>query len=156
MGRVQGAEAGESFWMSRPEFTSWSCQRAGLLCKSYQNNPSFVLLIYSMEMFMPTSQICQKDYIGSSWRVTTGASFSSPANYSSWRFLEEAVARGSPLRSHLGFPSGSAVKNRPVIQGMRVAGVWSLCLEDTLRRKWQPTPIILPRKSCGQRSLVGL
>ena len=55
--------------------------------------------------------------------VTMGASFSSPANYSSWRFLEEAVARGSPLPSHLGFPSGSAVKNRPVIQGMQVAGV---------------------------------
>ena len=24
------------------------------------------------------------------------------------------------------------------------------------RRKWQPTPVFLPRESCGQRSLVGL
>ena len=24
------------------------------------------------------------------------------------------------------------------------------------RRKWQPTPVLLPRESCGQRSLVGL
>ena len=23
------------------------------------------------------------------------------------------------------------------------------------RRKWQPTPVFLPRESCGQRSLVG-
>ena len=23
------------------------------------------------------------------------------------------------------------------------------------RRKWQPTPVVLPRESCGQRSLVG-
>ena len=25
----------------------------------------------------------------------------------------------------------------------------------TWRRKWQPTPVFLPRESCGQRSLVG-
>ena len=28
-------------------------------------------------------------------------------------------------------------------------------LEDPMERKWQPTPIFLPGKSCGQRSLVG-
>ena len=27
--------------------------------------------------------------------------------------------------------------------------------EANWRRKWQPTPIFLPGKSCGQRSLVG-
>ena len=27
--------------------------------------------------------------------------------------------------------------------------------ESGRRRKWQPTPIFLPRKSCGQRSLTG-
>ena len=26
---------------------------------------------------------------------------------------------------------------------------------STWRRKWQPTPVFLPRESCGQRSLVG-
>ena len=27
--------------------------------------------------------------------------------------------------------------------------------QDGGRRKWQPTPVFLPRESCGQRSLVG-
>ena len=33
--------------------------------------------------------------------------------------------------------------------------VWSLGWEDSLDRKWQPTPVFLPGKSHGQRSLVG-
>ena len=33
--------------------------------------------------------------------------------------------------------------------------VWSLSWEDPQRREWQPTPIFLPGKSHGQRSLVG-
>ena len=33
--------------------------------------------------------------------------------------------------------------------------VWSLGWEDPWRRKWQPTPVFLPRKSHGQRSLIG-
>ena len=32
--------------------------------------------------------------------------------------------------------------------------VQSLGQEDPLRRKWQPTPVLLPGKSHGQRSLV--
>ena len=33
--------------------------------------------------------------------------------------------------------------------------VWSLGQEDPLRKKWQPTPVFLPGKSHGQRSLAG-
>ena len=33
--------------------------------------------------------------------------------------------------------------------------VQSLGWEDTWRRKWQPTPVLLPGKSHGWRSLVG-
>ena len=33
--------------------------------------------------------------------------------------------------------------------------VWFLGWEDPWRRKWQPTPVILPGKSHGQRNLVG-
>ena len=33
--------------------------------------------------------------------------------------------------------------------------VRSLGVEDPRRRKWQPTPVFLPEKSHGQRSLVG-
>ena len=34
--------------------------------------------------------------------------------------------------------------------------VWSLGWEVPWRRKWQPTPVLLPRKSHGQRSLVSM
>ena len=50
-----------------------------------------------------------------------------------------------------GFPHGSVVKNLPVTQEMWVR---SLVWEDPWRRKWQPTPVFLPEKSHGQRSLV--
>ena len=44
------------------------------------------------------------------------------------------------------------VKHLPT---MREAPVRSPGQEDPLRRKWQPTPVLLPGKSHGQRSLVG-
>ena len=43
------------------------------------------------------------------------------------------------------------VKNRPVIYE---SGVWSLGGKILRRRKWQPTPTLLPRKFHGRRSLV--
>ena len=43
------------------------------------------------------------------------------------------------------------VKNPPV---MRESWVQSLGWEDPWRRKWEPTPVFLPGKSHGQRSLV--
>ena len=44
------------------------------------------------------------------------------------------------------------VKRLPAIQETRVR---SLGWEDPLKRQWQPTPVLLPRKSHGWRSLVG-
>ena len=38
---------------------------------------------------------------------------------------------------------------------MQEMQVQSLGWEDPQRKKWQPTPIFLPGKSHGQRSLVG-
>ena len=32
---------------------------------------------------------------------------------------------------------------------------WGACESNEWRRKWQPTPVFLPRESHGQRSLVG-
>ena len=32
---------------------------------------------------------------------------------------------------------------------------WLISRRLTWRKKWQPTPVFLPRESCGQRSLVG-
>ena len=43
------------------------------------------------------------------------------------------------------------VERLPAIQETWVP---SLGQEDPLRRKWQPTPVLLPGKSHGQRSLV--
>ena len=44
------------------------------------------------------------------------------------------------------------VKNPPA---MRETWVQSLSWEDPCRRKWQPTPVFLPGKSHGRRSLAG-
>ena len=45
-------------------------------------------------------------------------------------------------------------KNLPAMQETWVQ-VQSLGWEDPWRRKWQPTPVFLPEKSQGQRSLAG-
>ena len=50
-----------------------------------------------------------------------------------------------------GFPGGSVVKNLPVMQE---TWIQSLGQVDPLEN-WQPIPVLLPRKSHGQRSLVG-
>ena len=50
------------------------------------------------------------------------------------------------------FPGGSVEKTLPSMQEMQVQPQGR---EDPRRRKCQPTPAFLPRKSHGQRSLVG-
>ena len=44
------------------------------------------------------------------------------------------------------------VKNLPAMQEIQVQ---SLGQEDPLEKEWQPTPVFLPGKFHGQRSLVG-
>ena len=58
-------------------------------------------------------------------------------------------AKGSQERfsQTMGFPGGSAVKNSPANSGDMSLIPW--------RREWQPSPVFLPRKSHGQRRLVG-
>ena len=56
---------------------------------------------------------------------------------------------------HNGFPSGSVVKNLPANTRDTGDTDRSLCWEDYWRGKWQPTPVFLPGKFHGQRSLVG-
>ena len=57
------------------------------------------------------------------------------------------------LGSYLGFPGSSGVKNLPANTGDTGFITW--IEKIPWRRKWQPTPIFLPGKSHGQRSLVG-
>ena len=56
-----------------------------------------------------------------------------------------------------GFPSGREahlVRNLHAMQEMQVLSMgWEE--GDLWRRKWQPTPVFLPGKSSGQRSLEG-
>ena len=47
-----------------------------------------------------------------------------------------------------GFPGDSVVKNPPANAGDPGS-------EDPCRRQWRPTPVFLPGKSRGQRSLAG-
>ena len=64
------------------------------------------------------------------------------------------------LKSLLGLkwrelPGGTVVKNPPATVG-DARDVGSISgQEDPWRRNWQPTPVFLPGKSHGQRSLVG-
>ena len=44
------------------------------------------------------------------------------------------------------------VKNLPAKKETQVQ---SLGQEDSLKKKWQPTPVFLPVKSHGQRNLMG-
>ena len=60
--------------------------------------------------------------------------------------MQLMVSNGLPL----GFPGGSVIKNPPARQE---PWIQSLGPEDPWGRKWQPTPVFLPRKSHGQRTL---
>ena len=51
----------------------------------------------------------------------------------------------------MGFLDGLVVKNLPAIAKTPGVGPW----EDPLEKEMQPIPVCLPRKSNGQRSLVG-
>ena len=53
----------------------------------------------------------------------------------------------------VGFPGGSDGKEYACNEGE--TWVQSLGREDPQNRKWQPTPVLLPGESHGQRSLVG-
>ena len=55
--------------------------------------------------------------------------------------------------SHWGFPCGSVVKNLPASAGD--LGLIPESGKIPSRRKWQPTPVFLPGKAHGQRSLMG-
>ena len=48
------------------------------------------------------------------------------------------------------------VKNLPTMHEMQETRVQSLSWEDLLEEGVQPTPVFLPGKSHGQRSLAGL
>ena len=54
-----------------------------------------------------------------------------------------------------GFPSGSVVKNLPVIRSLRKCRFDPWVRKIPLKRAQQPTPVFLPGEFRGQRNLVG-
>ena len=59
------------------------------------------------------------------------------------------------LRRGMGFPGGPAANNLPAMQGTCTRlGFDSWVRKTPWRRKWQPTPVLLPGKVHGQRGLV--
>ena len=52
-------------------------------------------------------------------------------------------------------PMAQRVKNPPAMKETQEMWVRSLGWDDPLERKWQHTPVSLPGKSHGQKSLVG-
>jgi len=60
----------------------------------------------------------------------------------------------SVLPQATGIPSGTVVKNPPANVGDARDSGSILGSGRSPRRKWQPTPVFLPEKSHGQRSLV--
>ena len=60
------------------------------------------------------------------------------------------------LKINMGFPGDSVVKSLPASIGSAGdRGSIPGSERFPCRRKWQPAPVSLPRKSHGQRSLVG-
>ena len=53
----------------------------------------------------------------------------------------------------MGFPGGSVVKNLPANAGD--GGSTPYVRKIPWKRKWQPTPVFLPGKPHGQKSLLG-
>ena len=53
--------------------------------------------------------------------------------------------------------NGSIPAGQAVTESDRLGGLWTWEIPDWLhwRRKWQPTPVFVPRESQGQGSLVG-
>ena len=66
--------------------------------------------------------------------------------------LERGCVGKDWVRGRRGFPGDSVGKNLPPMQKKRVQ---SLGQEDPLGREMAPTPVFLPEKSHGQRSLGG-
>ena len=54
-----------------------------------------------------------------------------------------------------GFPCGTVVNNLPAVLETKKTTFDPWVRMIPWRRKWQPTPVFLPEKSLGQRSLAG-
>ena len=77
-----------------------------------------------------------------------------------WFFLSLVIGKHLNFSSfctlHGGFPGGAVVKNFPANAGDAGERGFDPCVRNILwRRACQPTPVLLPGESHGQRSLMG-
>ena len=72
-------------------------------------------------------------------------------SWSAWQVRKSSAI--DPFWLQLGFPGGTVVKNLPANAGDAKDEPWVRKIPWS--RKWQPTPVFLPGKFHGQRSLVG-
>ena len=77
-----------------------------------------------------------------------------------WFFLSLVIGKHLNFSSfctlHGGFPGGAVVKNFPANAGDAGERGFDPCVRNILwRRACQPTPVLLPGESHGQRSLTG-
>ena len=72
-------------------------------------------------------------------------------SWSTWQARKSSVI--APFWLQLGFPGGAVVKNLPANAGDAKDDFWVRKIPWS--RKWQPTPVSLPGKFHGQRSLAG-
>ena len=110
---------------------------------------SFVVSFSSCLQSFPASGSFQ--WVNSSHQVAKVLELQLQHQSFQWIFKTDFLNWPSFFKSW-GFPCSSVGKESPCSVGDMgsIPG-----LEDTWRRKWQPTPVSLPGKSRGQRNLVG-
>ena len=121
-------------------------QRVCLQCTRLAFNP-WVRKILWRRKWQPTPVLLPGRFHG--WR--------SMVSYSPWDCKELDMTEWLHfIKPYLGFPSGSTGKE-PTCQGRRHKrrGFNPWVRKIPWRRAWQPTPVVLPGESHGQRSLVG-
>ena len=72
-----------------------------------------------------------------------------------WQVVPAEAGFGWSWARNRGFPGDSVVKNPPTVQSHRRHRFDPWVGKIPWRREWLPTPVLLPGKFHGQRSLVG-
>ena len=133
----------------------WTLAILCVLSQGECNSSGFLFSFKAFLLILLQLWLCfgllAKRYVGSSW---PGMEPVPPAPEG------EVLNTGPPGTSRFGFLqskfklnySGSVVNNPPASRRCRF-NPW--VGKIPWRRKWQPTPVFLPRKSHGERSLVG-
>ena len=86
--------------------------------------------------------------MGKQWKQCQTLFFGAPKSL-------QMVIAAMKLKDTYSLESSLVAQRLKCLPGMRETWVRSLGREDPWRRKWQPTPVLLPGKCHGLRNLVG-